>query len=422
MTKLYRNLCFLAFAILVSLFLPHKASAAYEVNNFSSDSIFVAKNSMSAEEINNFLKSHNSVFADYIIPETVQVPYPTLDDIKFVTVRQFNEATHSALYGKTVAQLIYDECQEHNINPQVILTIMEKESSAITMNRDAFLSKKNRLAWPLFYMYDETMGECLNYGTSCNHETYFQEIASGFGGVGQQIAYATAYFGKLMGEYTNGGRCLHNSSSSTCTSYELYNEPIKLDGQTVSCQSASCRILYLYTPHISSSQSFFNIFARWWNEPNTGQSISSFPKTTVITGNTSNDFAQYVVDTYEDNVIIKGTKTGQSIAYFNDNEIAGLNGMDWQITVTPSFGESTYFIEFKDASGSLLGRKPILVRKKTFADINGDGVVDMKDLSIFAENWGRIDPDNTLTNLNPDTDEEVNVLDLSILSANWKWK
>lgn len=421
MPKIYQNLIFACFAVLSVLFSPVRAEAAYSVDNFSSDSIFVAKDSMSENEINDFLRSHNSVFADYIVPETVSVPYPTSEDIKFVTVRQFNEATQTALYGKTVAKLIYDECQDHNINPQVILTIMEKESSAITMDKDAFLSKPNRLAWPLFYMYDETMGECLNYGTNCSHETYFQEVAKGFGGVGQQIAYATAYFGKLMGEYANGGRCLHNANSSSCIGYEQYNEIIKLDGQSISCQSISCRIMYLYTPHPSSSQSYFDIFSRWWVEPNTGSSISSFPKTTVITGNTSNDFAQYVVDTYENNVMIKGTKTGQSIAYFEGNEIAGLNGMDWQITITPSFGETTYFIEFKDETGNLLGRKPILVRKKQFADISGDGKVNVDDLKLMANDWGKIDPANTLTNLNPDTDEEVNVLDLSILSANWSY-
>lgn len=406
---------------LIALFSPIKAEAAYQVDNFSSDSIFVAKDSMSETEINDFLRSHNSVFADYIVPETVNVPYPTSDDIKFVTVRQFNEATRTALYGKTVAKLIYDECQEHHINPQVILAIMEKESSAVTMDKDAFLSKTNRLSWPLFYMYDETMGECLNYGTNCSHESYFQEVAKGFGGVGQQIAYATAYFGKLMGEYANGGRCLHGANSSSCMGYEQYNEIIKLDGQSVSCQSISCRIMYLYTPHPSSSQSYFNIFSRWWIEPNTGNSISNFPKTTVVTGNTSNDFAQYVVDTYENNVLIKGTKTGQSIAYFEGNEIAGLNGMDWQIVITPSFGETTYFIEFKDEAGNLLGRKPILVRKKQFADISGDGKVNADDLKLMANDWGKADPANTLTNLNPDTDEEVNVLDLSILSANWSY-
>jgi len=120
-------------------------------------------------------------------------------------------------------------------------------------------------------------------------------------------------------------------------------------------------------------------------------------------------------------VLIKGTKTGQSIAYFEGNEIAGLNGMDWQIVITPSFGETTYFIEFKDEAGNLLGRKPILVRKKQFADISGDGKVNADDLKLMANDWGKADSANTLTNLNPDTDEEVNVLDLSILSANWTY-
>jgi subtilisin family serine protease len=50
----------------------------------------------------------------------------------------------------------------------------------------------------------------------------------------------------------------------------------------------------------------------------------------------------------------------------------------------------------------------------TQGDINGDGVVNIFDLSILLSNWGTADPDADLNN-----DGTVNIFDLSILLSNW---
>jgi hypothetical protein len=51
-------------------------------------------------------------------------------------------------------------------------------------------------------------------------------------------------------------------------------------------------------------------------------------------------------------------------------------------------------------------------------DYNGDRVVDVLDLSMFASYWGQTDPGNALTDMNQDG--VVDIVDLSILASYWK--
>jgi len=406
--------------ILSFVLLPVSALAAFSKTNFISDSVMTNKATMTAAEINNLLKENGSFFADYTIPETVSVPYPTADELKYASARQFNDLTNTPLYNKTVAQLIYDEAQEHNVNPRVILATMEKESTAISMSKDQFAGKPNRIAWPLFYMYDETMGECLNSGTNCNHESDFQNIAKNYGGVGQQIAYATAYLGKKMTEYKGSGRCLKHTGETSCYGYEQWNSPISIDGSTFSVGSIASRILYLYTPHVAGAQSFFDLYAKWWGEPNTD---SPTPPPSNANNNTApapgNDISQYFLKTYNSKVTIQAGKEVAVKTFLGDKLLEDGKSDSWKYDFEPSFGTNDYLIEYKNASGVVAGQKKIQIIRQKLGDINGDGRVDLLDLSVLAGNWGKSNPDETLANLNPEADTDVNILDLSILASNW---
>lgn len=218
------------------------------------DSVFTDSGSMSAADINNFLGSKGSRYANYTIPEYVDVPYPTTGGLQTVSARQYYDGGGVAFYGRTVAQLIYDESREHGINPRVILATLQKESSAVS--GDVFRSS-TVAAWPMFYYYTEGMANCFYSGTNCDDATYRQR-AIDYGGVGQQIAYSTAWFGTKYSAYASS-----------------YSNPISIDGQSISCQSRGTRVLYLYTPHIQTS--FYNIFSEWWGAPDGGQVSYSEP-------------------------------------------------------------------------------------------------------------------------------------------------
>jgi hypothetical protein len=156
-------------------------------------------------------------------------------------VRQINDITGQPLYGKTVAQLIYDEAQEHQINPQVILAIFQKESSTITQSSVT----PTRLAWPMFYAFGEKMQV---FGCT---EKEAEETAANFGGVGRQVAYATATFRNNYNKWANG-------------TYGNWRNPLVIDGVTIYPQSIATRLFYAYTPHLSSWLNFYAIYDQWF--------------------------------------------------------------------------------------------------------------------------------------------------------------
>ena len=57
------------------------------------------------------------------------------------------------------------------------------------------------------------------------------------------------------------------------------------------------------------------------------------------------------------------------------------------------------------------------ISQPTQGDVNGDGTVNIVDLSIMASNWGRTGATATQGDLNGDG--TINILDLSILATNW---
>ena len=239
---MFRLKPYLFLLFLPLLFLPQKSKADFDRNLILTDLEFTNYNVMTASQINDFLVAQGSVFANYVIPEYVEVPFPYQGgQWGTVSVRQINDITGQLLYGKTVAQLIYDEAQEHQINPQVILAIFQKESSTITQASVT----PTRLAWPMFYAFDETMAA---FGYTYDQA---QEKAADFGGVGHQVAYAAANFRDKYNKWANG-------------TYGNWRNPLVIDGVTIYPQSIATRLFYAYTPHLSSWLNFYTIYDQWF--------------------------------------------------------------------------------------------------------------------------------------------------------------
>ena len=179
-------------------------------------------------------------------------------ELRYVNARQ---AYIDTFYNKTVAQLIYDESVQHNVNPRLILVILQRESSAITQSTP---SSDTRRAWPMFYNYDERMASCI-YGdeSACNDTKYnkpdYGWRAENYGGVGQQIAYATAQFRNLHDNYC-GSRV------------------VPVDGQNITTDNQASCALYKYTPHYVSyntNSAFYLNWVAWWGGTPNGGGYSS---------------------------------------------------------------------------------------------------------------------------------------------------
>ena len=219
-----------------------QAENNFDPNNLISDYDFTNYNSMTLQEIQKFLEINGSYLANYIIPLEENVPFcykgQKRDTIK---IPQQNA-------GKTIAQAIFDESQEHQINPQVILTTIQKESSAITTKE--IPTDKRLIAWLLGYGKNDA------YAT-CTYSLANAKSQAEYGGIGNQIAYAIAGFQKTfskgIGPQKNG------------TTYKVGDTIILSDAKKnplpVSLTNKATASLYRYTPFVyNGNYNFWKIY------------------------------------------------------------------------------------------------------------------------------------------------------------------
>jgi hypothetical protein len=231
-------------------------------------------------------------------------------------------------------------------------------------------------------MYNERMADCLNgIESSCTDLGYsglgpfptYRERAYDFGGVGQQIAYATAQL-----------RHLHDGADHCAVSHT-----VSVDGNSLTTDNAASCVLYLYTPHAVSydtNSAYYTRWQEWWSStPNGGEysstniiSEDNFSNTASMTANQINDFL---------------VTQGSWLANFN----------------IPEYISVAYPIVY-------VAPPPPPPPRKT-GDSNSDGVIDIADLSILSDNWGKNVTANTSADFNGDG--LVDIVDLSILSDNW---
>ncbi|MCX6812215.1 MAG: hypothetical protein NTW79_01140 [Candidatus Berkelbacteria bacterium] len=305
-----------------------------------------------------------TIFAAVVIVALPVFAFASHVELRTVNARQ---AYLDTFFNKTVAQLIYDESTQHNVNPRLILDVLQRESSAITQSTP---SSDTRRAWPMFYNYDESMASCLTSGINCTDAKYnkpdYSYRAENYGGVGQQIAYATAQL-----------RNLHDSAG-----YCGGGLAVSVDGNTITTDNAGSCALYKYTPHIVSyntGSAFYTNWQSWWSgTPNGG----SYSATNIIS---------------EDNFANDSPMTTDQINSFLTGKGSWLGGL-----MIAEYISVPYPVLVADAPARKSG------------DANGDGNIDLLDLSILATWWGTSNTDADFNH-----DGTVDLLDLSILASQW---
>lgn len=219
---------------------PQESSAAslaqFNPGNIISDAVMGNYNSMSVQEIQNFLKSKNhcnnrdySAYLEY----TNRWPHITWHwegepyNGRFVCMADelFGDGEEIGS-GQTAAQIIYDAAQKFRINPQVLLVLLEKESSLIT---DTYPNSLN---------YRSATGYGCPDTSACSSKYY---------GFKNQIYNAAELF-----RYT-----LDNSSVSFPEQrpgvYVGYNPTSSCGGSTVWIENRATAALYRYTPYQPNS-------------------------------------------------------------------------------------------------------------------------------------------------------------------------
>lgn len=287
---------FIFFITTAFLFFPLISKAAdFDPSYLISDSEITDYNSMSSDDIKNFLTGRAGTLKDYLTFDKEGNP-------------------------KTAVQTFYEVAQLWKINPKYLMVLTQKEQSLL---EDASPSQKQ---------YDWATG----YGIcdSCSMDDPTLLRFKGFYRQVNSAAAQTRYYMDNIGEFT------YKPGKS-------YN----IDGQSVTIANTATAGLYNYTPHIHGNQSFWNIWTkfftkRWPDGSLLSSSIASTSPVYLISNNQKRLIASKAVfmslfdpkriilvpetdlNTYENGVpikylnfsILKGETSGNLFMIVNDTK------------------------------------------------------------------------------------------------------
>lgn len=190
--------------------------AGFSAGNIISDAVFTKKNSMTQAQIQTFFNSKVS---------KCQSGYVCLKDFKITSVTRQADAYCNGYTGaanETAARIIYRVAQSCNINPQVLIVMLQKEQGLITHT------------WPSAWRYNIALGQGCPDTAPCdpNFVGFFHQI---YGAARQMQIYME---GKWFQWYAPGNtwNILYNPNAS-CGSGRVY------------VANKATAALYYYTPY-----------------------------------------------------------------------------------------------------------------------------------------------------------------------------
>lgn len=384
----------------------------------------VAYNGVTATEIQQYLNSTGTQLAGYTIPTEYEVYYPVgKGQWDKVSVRQEwnSNLGMETYYDKTVAQLIAEwsttdlskrqPASPGKINPVVALATLDKESASITGSyKSDILSRNITMSWLMGYGFNGKMdacvksGDCDTNGDGIVNDTdrdYFKQRAIWYGGPGTQIVEGTS----ALKRWSTNPEAINSCEEGTW-------QRVLIGGECLRLENSISAALYRYTPNFSGNELFVSLYEKI-------KKVFPFPSSVPI-DETDNDTAEYTLDTYDGSFTLTGYKASNNQAWFNGKMIADFGKTTWTLTFEPWPGDNMYSVDYRRSNGSTINRKTFHINRRKTGDINNDKKVDIQDLSVLSAYWGHTDPPNPMTNLNPRSDTVVDILDLSLIAANFE--
>jgi hypothetical protein len=232
----------LPFAAICASFGAVTANAAgFDPGNIIDQRIFTNKNTMDAGAIQNFLNNRvpdcdtngTQPASDYGRPDLTHAQYAAMRGWSappYVCLKNYTEN------GVSAAQLIYNLAQQYNINPQVLIVTLQKESSLVTDK------------WPLASQYKAATG----YGCPDSGPNNSANCNSNYFGFTNQMTKTAYMFNAIVtrnpnwySPYVVGNNFIKWSPNSSC------------GGSNVYIKNWSTAALYDYTPY-QPNQSAWN--------------------------------------------------------------------------------------------------------------------------------------------------------------------
>lgn len=267
------------------------STADFKAGNIIDDAVFYNKNTMTVEDIQAHLNRYmptcdtwgtgpvgsgryingraipaSTTRADYArqMREAGKTRY---HEPPYICVQNYyeNPTTHETLYDTknvikegmiSAAQIIYDAAQKYNVNPQVLLVLLKKESYVWGDN------------WPLKDEYDTVMGYACPDNAPCDTK-YF-----GFYNQVETSAWQLNYYKEHIYSY---------NYRPYATNYILYSPDASCGRKEVYLENLATTSLYIYTPYTPNdaalrnypgtatcgsygNRNFFMYFAEWFGD------------------------------------------------------------------------------------------------------------------------------------------------------------
>jgi hypothetical protein len=271
-----------AFAAVAMVFIQSgTASAAFNANRLADDGIFNNVNSMNAAQIDAFLNARGSCLS-------TNSGFSAVDPIGYSPSGGYQ-------YGGNVSAgtVIAHAAQAYDLNPQVILTTLQKEQSLITSTS----CSTNTIAKALGYACPDSGGSYNYSGVNLytRNGTTFTSVSgicvnsAAKAGFTQQVIRATwlLKFAQQRSLGNTGWAIIRGNWDNSDDLQSCYSGPVtegyrqvcpsgpttfydglrSIDSTTVHMDTGATAALYWYTPHLHGNQNFVSIFETWFGSP-----------------------------------------------------------------------------------------------------------------------------------------------------------
>ena len=206
--------------------------ADFQPGRIIDDDVFTATGSMNVYDIQNFLNSKvpscdtngTQPATDFGRPDLTHAQYAAMvgwPGPPYTCLKDYSEN------GLPASQIIYNVSQQYQINPQVLIVLLQKEQGLVTDT------------WPLSSQYRTATGYGCPDSTGCN-TTYY--------GFTNQVTWSGKMFHAIMASsptwyspYVQGNNYIQWNPSTSC------------GGRTVNITTLATQALYDYTPYQPNS-------------------------------------------------------------------------------------------------------------------------------------------------------------------------
>ena len=301
MMKFIKRASLVLFALITTssalIVLSPRSAKAFDPNNVASDSVFNSTGTMGAGDINNLLNKYSSSCL------SMNNNFTTKDPLGF--------SSGAYQFGGQVSggQAIYDIATHYDINPQIIVTTLQKEQSVVTGSAGCYPNTPDPSS--------ARTSDCGSARTpctdACTHAGGCMTIAMSYAcpndcyanieGVSEQLSAGTwvlrwaqersygiltGYAGYDSGDETYGYSgpmtAGFRKTSSTDSGRTYDGTWTTSDGTSVNIANGATASLYTYTPFTSGNSSFDNLFTNTFGfgDPTTGMLTVVHPDGTLI--------------------------------------------------------------------------------------------------------------------------------------------